>query len=267
MKALEKRYKRAFSLVLKSGKVLKKAFFHTKAKPSFKEEGELVTDFDLLVDSFLKKGLLSKFKDSWTSEESDFVKGSTAYHWILDPIDGTNNFFAKIPFFCIALALLKNDESVASVVYDPVHELAYAALKNESFKIYKRESTHILIPPLLLKSAVLSSGVSKKYLPLWEELKVEWTALKKAARTSRRYGSAALEIVQVGLGQLGFYCIMGYRKWDVAAALHFSLNAGAKVIESSDEKFLMVYNPSLEASKEFLAFKNKVLEQFKPFKS
>ena len=55
----------------------------------------------------------------------------SAYKWVIDPIDGTNNFLHAIPFFCISLALLHNDEIMAGVIYNPITTELYYAEKGQ----------------------------------------------------------------------------------------------------------------------------------------
>ena len=58
------------------------------------------------------------------------VKGTDGQHrWIVDPLDGTTNFLHSIPLFAVAIALERNDEIVASVIYNPVMDELYTAEK------------------------------------------------------------------------------------------------------------------------------------------
>ncbi len=64
------------------------------------------------------------------SEESGRQAGAGEYRWVVDPLDGTNNFCSGIPYFGTALALLQDDVPVLSVVRDPLHDHTYIARRN-----------------------------------------------------------------------------------------------------------------------------------------
>ncbi len=77
---------------------------------------------DVLTDEFPDHAIYA--------EESGRRSGSGAYRWVVDPLDGTNNFCSGIPYFGTALALLRGDVPVLSVVCDPLHDHTYVARRD-----------------------------------------------------------------------------------------------------------------------------------------
>ena len=72
-------------------------------------------------------------------EERGTVEGSDKSHrWIVDPLDGTTNFLHGIPLFCISLALERDGEIVAAVVYNPIHDELYTAEKGQGAFVNNR---------------------------------------------------------------------------------------------------------------------------------
>ncbi|WP_266078413.1 inositol monophosphatase family protein [Haladaptatus caseinilyticus] len=65
------------------------------------------------------------------AEESGEQAGESDYRWVIDPLDGTNNFCSGIPYFGTALALLHEDEPILSVIHDPLHDDTYVARRGE----------------------------------------------------------------------------------------------------------------------------------------
>ncbi|WP_458188008.1 inositol monophosphatase family protein [Haladaptatus sp. NG-WS-4] len=61
------------------------------------------------------------------AEESGERSGESAYRWVVDPLDGTNNFCSGIPYFGSAVALLHEGDPVLSVVHEPLHDHTYVA--------------------------------------------------------------------------------------------------------------------------------------------
>jgi len=245
-KPLQIRLKQALKMLLKVQKGLFKAYHQDLVEVFIKNEREWVTQYDLWVDKILKKELAQFFNDAWISEESTPLQSNTGYSWILDPIDGTNNFAKKVPFFCVSLALCYQDKTIAGFIFDVVHNTLYCAYNQKSYIITPFKTQEVLLKPLKLKEAVVSFGVSHAYLDHCQELKEGWIHLEKKTLASRRYGSAALEIVFVGLQKLGFYWIMGHHIWDVAAALLFVENIGIKVLNLPLKNTLVVYHPHLQ---------------------
>ncbi len=78
---------------------------------------------DVLTDDFPDHALFA--------EESGKQAGASDYQWIIDPLDGTNNFCSGIPYFGIAVALLHDDDPVLSVIHDPLHDDTYVARSGE----------------------------------------------------------------------------------------------------------------------------------------
>lgn len=74
---------------------------------------------------------LSKFDYSYFSEEIGYSEKITDTMWIIDPLDGTNNFSMKIPHVSISIALMKKDEIVLGLIYQPFSDTLIYAVKKE----------------------------------------------------------------------------------------------------------------------------------------
>lgn len=244
--SIKERLDTALHTVYEAGKLFLEGFYAEAVAVHKKAGNEAVTDYDIQIDAFIKKTLLSRFNDSWLSEESSPVTGETEYQWILDPIDGTNNFTHKIPFCCIALALQYQLKTVGAIIYDPIHEIVYYASLNEVSKIYKKKNQALKLSECSLGDTSISWGINQSRSREWDKLALTWNNLSRNVRTSRKLGSAALEITYVGAGHLGLYWIIGARIWDIAAALFFAERAGALYKVDYEREILAVYNPGLK---------------------
>ena len=91
----------------------------SKKQVRHKGQGNLVTDADILSEQFILQFLKGKYPD-WDilSEESNNSAAVTGYTWIVDPLDGTNNYSFGIPFFCITVALVKDEDILLGVTYN-----------------------------------------------------------------------------------------------------------------------------------------------------
>jgi myo-inositol-1(or 4)-monophosphatase len=147
-------------------------------------------------------------------EEGVAGQESSEWQWIVDPIDGTVNYFYGIPHFCISIALRHAEEIQLGVIYDPMRDEMWAVargnkptLNGASIAVSRRTQ---------LADAVLSVGFSKTAatiaagLPLLEKY-------VGRARKCRLMGSAALDLAYVACGRLDAYIEQSVSLWDVAA--------------------------------------------------
>ena len=111
----------------KAGEVLRD-HFREERQVQYKGRANIVTDADLRADKALKAFLQSEYPDHGIiSEETEPLEGSSDYTWILDPLDGTNNYSFGIPFFSTVIALRRGDETLVGVTYDPLADSQIAS--------------------------------------------------------------------------------------------------------------------------------------------
>ena len=96
---------------------------------------DLVTEADLASENKIISIIKKKFPDhSLLTEESGEEIQKSDYCWIIDPLDGTNNFYHKFPVFCVSIALYKKEKPLIGVVFDPLkNELFYAEKSKGAF--------------------------------------------------------------------------------------------------------------------------------------
>ncbi len=159
-------------------------------------------------------------------EEGGAPYGSTEFQWIVDPIDGTVNFYYGFPHFCTTLALQYQQKTILGVTYDPVRdELFYAdssgavTLNGKPIRVSTRTT---------LADAMISTGFAKSKEIVDESIgHVKQMAL--GARKVRMNGCAALDMAYVACGRLDAYFERGIRLWDIAAGHLMIENAGGAV--------------------------------------
>ena len=177
---------------------------------------------DLITDSLLKK-----FPEHALYGEEGIVGDQSSEHqWVVDPLDGTVNYFYGIPHFCVSIALRFKGEIIVGVIYDPVRDEMWRGQKGEKptlngkeFRVSERAD---------LAEAVISVGLSKTGvtieagLPLLQEM-------VHRARKCRLLGSAALDMAYVACGRFDAYIEQGISLWDVAAGWLLIETAGGSV--------------------------------------
>lgn len=185
---------------------------HTKSN-----QNDLVTEIDRNTEKFF----INKIREAYPEHKilgeeglGDQITSTDGIVWIIDPIDGTMNFVHMQRNFAISIGIFENGIGKIGLVYDVVHDELYHA-----FKGHGAFMNDIALKPLS------SSVVSKAILginPTWiiPNKRIDpsiLTPLVKAARGTRNYGSAALEIAYVAAGRLDGYISLRLSPWDYAA--------------------------------------------------
>lgn len=191
------------------------------------EAHDIKLELDVRSQEVITKLLLAKFPDhAILGEEGSAENTSTAFEWVIDPIDGTVNYFYGIPHFCISIALRENNEIIVGVIYDPIREeLWHAQLGGTPYlngkPIEVSRSEHI-------SQSIVSIGMSKTTV----EIDVAFSIFKdllKRARKCRLMGSAALDLAYVASGRLDVYIERSVNWWDIAAGVLLVNCAGGTV--------------------------------------
>lgn len=146
--------------------------------------------------------------------------------WIIDPIDGTVNFYYGLPWWCCSIAVEIDNRIVVGVVYAPELNRVYRAQADGPSYCNERE-LHVSNTADLASSMVLT-GVSQKL----EEVPTTLVWFREAALQTRKLrvmGSAALDLCQVAEGVADGYLEASIYLWDVAAAGLILERAGGRI--------------------------------------
>jgi myo-inositol-1(or 4)-monophosphatase len=121
----------ASKAVREAGKVLVSHFYSGKTVKR-KSKRDLVTEFDTLSEELILGLLKDEYPDYHVlSEEANSLVDVTGYTWIVDPLDGTNNYVFGIPNFCINLALVNSADILLGITYDPIKNELFHAEKGK----------------------------------------------------------------------------------------------------------------------------------------
>ena len=201
----------------------------TKTHAAAKEEA--VTDADRASQRFIVAGLRRRFPDDGiVGEESDTGQSITfechdprGRNWVIDPIDGTNNFIAGLGAFAVCIGLLDRGEPVLGVVYDVTRDLAYSAARGEGAWLGTRRLRAAQTPLSDSSMLMITSNVigPDGKCPAWG---ARWLA--QTNWKLRILGSAALEAVQVAAGVAHGAVTVNGKLWDAAAPAAVVLEAG-----------------------------------------
>lgn len=137
----------ARELVLQAGHLVMSFKREALAKDR-KEDSSIVTEADLQSDRLLREGLRKAFPDHGILTEEDGVSGNidSPWTWLIDPLDGTKAYAKGIPGFSVMVGLLKEKEPCLGVVFDPLEDHLYEAVRDHGcFVTHKGRKTRLKV--------------------------------------------------------------------------------------------------------------------------
>lgn len=197
-----------------------------RAKSAWKTDGTRVTATDLKISEAILRELKKQFPgDQAFSEEllnaEQPIAATARFCWVLDPIDGTNNYAAGIPTCAISLALLEHGQPVYGVVYDMARKTlihggpGFGAFDGRKPARVRPEAPHA--NSLIGFHSPYDPTLVPQAEPVIQQFKI------------RGLGSSTLHLAYVGIGLLDGVLDYNVRVWDIAAAYPIALAGGAEV--------------------------------------
>ncbi|MCD6097898.1 inositol monophosphatase [bacterium] len=217
-----------------AGAILKEGYYSVK-KIKHKAGKELVTQYDIASEDIIKEMIMLRFpKDTIIAEETESTSRIGEHVWIVDPLDGTNNFAHGFPFFCVSIGIANRGTVVAGVVYDPLRDEMFWADKNSAYlgnvRLHTSETDDI-------SSALLATGFPYDIQASEEDNLNHFAHFSKAALGIRRAGSAALDLAYVAAGRLDGFWELKLKMWDMAAGSVIVEMAGGQTTTFTGEKW------------------------------
>ncbi len=221
-----------------AGEVLRR-YFHPQTLSRAKEEGaatyNLVTDADLEAERTIVEVLRKAFpSDAVLGEESHRDDVDAPRLWIVDPLDGTNNFAHRIPHFAISIAFYEEGQARCGVIYNPVRNDWFLAQRGQG-AFYNGERVQVS-PAERLDQILIGVGF---YYDRGAMMEATLAAIRDLFRQNihgvRRFGTASLDLAHVGCGMYGAYFEYTLSPWDFAAGALFVEEAGGRVTTARGE--------------------------------
>jgi myo-inositol-1(or 4)-monophosphatase len=224
----------AIELARGAGKIVLENY--GKVRRLTKRHEEAVTDADRMSQRFIVAGLNRRFPDDGVIGEENETGQAITFEvpdadrriWVIDPIDGTNNFIAGLGAFAVCIALLERGMPVLGVVFDVTRDLVYAAAQGQGAWLGNRQLRALDTPMADSSMIMMTSNLvdPQGRCPDW--------ACRWIAQTNwkvRMLGSAALEAAQVAAGVAHGAITMNGKLWDVAAPAALVLEAGGSITD------------------------------------
>ncbi len=197
---------------------------------------DLVSDADIESELAIASFLRQSHPGHELLGEESLAGGSTeAEHlWVIDPLDGTNNFAHQLPHFAVSIAYYHRGQAVVGAVLNPARDELYTAVRGEgAFRDGTR--VHVSAEQTLAKT-LIGCGF---YYDRGNMMRSTLAAIEEffgcEIHGIRRFGTAALDLCQVGCGQFGGYFEYQLSAWDFAAGRLFVEEAGGRVTDGKGD--------------------------------
>ena len=220
------------SAAQKAGRRLARDFGEVEnLQVSLKGPGDFVSRADRQAEQTLREELeRARPGFGFLGEEGTDIEPPDGRHrWIVDPLDGTTNFLHGIPHFCTSIALERDGQMVAGILYNPVTDDLWttekgggAFLNDRRIRVGARRKLHDAV--IGTGMAHIGRGNHGHYLGQLRHLMPEVAGLRAG-------GSAALDLGYVAAGRLDGFFLNELSPWDIAAGLLLVREAGGYVTD------------------------------------
>jgi myo-inositol-1(or 4)-monophosphatase len=231
----EKELRAARQAARKSGKIINDLFGKITSIGK-KGEIDLVTEADLLSEKIIVEIIGRGFpRDSILTEEGGESGRDSGRQWIIDPLDGTTNFVHSFPFFAVSIALRVDNGLVMGIVYNPVMDEYFEAVKGEGAFLNRRPIRVSQTGDL--RESLMATGFPYRVYKEPEPMIELFKRMIVRAQGVRRPGAASLDLCYVASGRLDGFWEEGLYPWDTAAGSIIVTEAGGIVSDYRGEAY------------------------------
>lgn len=222
--------------------VLLKDFGHSEFE--YKDDGSVITPADLAMQDRLEKELKQQWPmydllgEEMTEDDQLAVINSGDGYWCIDPLDGTSNYAAGLPFFAVSIALIINAQQQLGLIYDPVRDEMFTAIKGKGAYLNGISINYSQMK--FTENKPIVAEIDLKRLP--EKLAVKLVT-ESIFASQRNIGSSAIDWCWMSAGRFDIYLHGGQKLWDYAAGSLIFSEAGGHSVSLDNE---VVFRGQLE---------------------
>ena len=201
---------------------------------------DLVSDADVDSEREIVRLIREAFPDDEIIGEEGQAGDSAAPRlWIIDPLDGTNNYAHNVPHYAVSIGFYESGSAAAGVVYQPTTDTVYTATRGGGAWIGKPDGSRVRARcggESSLSEVLIGCGF---YYDRGEVMRRTLASIEtlfgRDIHGIRRMGTASLDLVMVGLGLYGGFFEYELSAWDFAAGALFVTEAGGVMSDTEGE--------------------------------
>jgi myo-inositol-1(or 4)-monophosphatase len=226
---IEDRYRSAQAIARRAGALAREHFDHReRLDVELKGPQDFVTRADRDVEALIRSELSQAFPDDrfLGEETAASFSGPIDRCWVVDPIDGTHNFVRGVPYWNVAIAYVEEGSAAIGVVFDPVANELYHALRGDGAWCDDAQGAHRLHAAMAndLRGAYVALGHHDR-APDSRYLAIRARMMERGV-SMRNFGSAALQLAHVASGRLDAFVELQLSIWDAIGGLCLVEEAG-----------------------------------------
>jgi myo-inositol-1(or 4)-monophosphatase len=221
--------RKAGELIARAQIDLNKLTIEEKAPNDFVSNIDQKAEFiirDVIQQAYPTHSILGEEQGFTENEESNTV-------WIIDPIDGTQNFIKGLPFFAVSIGIKEDGKLTHGVIYDPMRQELFTATRGKGAFLNSRIRVS---DKRGLNSALVATGFPHYNKENWSQYQTSLQTIFSQVADIRYLGSAALALAYVACGRLDGYWESGLKEWDIAAGALLVKEAGGFVTDFSGQE-------------------------------
>lgn len=213
---------------------LLKDFGHSEFE--YKDDGSVITPADLAMQDRLEEELKHHWPmyeilgEEMSDDEQLAVINKGGAYWCIDPLDGTSNYAAGLPFFAVSIALIEDKQQQLGLIYDPIRDEMFTAIKGQGAYLNDQLIDHSNMK--LTENKPIVAVIDLKRLP--EKLAIKLVT-ESIFASQRNIGSSALDWCWMAAGRFDIYLHGGQKLWDYAAGSLIFREAGGFSISLDNE--------------------------------
>jgi len=219
---LRKNLKIALKAARAGAKVVLENFGQSKDSRVKGDSKGLVTATDLAAEKAILDILRNESDYPVLSEESTTKIEMNGPVWVVDPLDGTNNFARSLPLFAVSVGLMNENESLLGVIIDPVNQKEYCAVKGGGAFCNGEKIAHPKFDTDYIPMLFLNHGYPEVDRSKFKEL----SKLLASKFNTLKLGTTALELCYIAAGSVDGFICSGDELWDFAAGIVITQEAG-----------------------------------------
>lgn len=232
----------------------------------------IVTAADIETEKLIREEIGKQFPQHLVMGEEeglDAGNGEKTFLWVVDPIDGTNNFAKGLPYYAVSIGVgiwdPKKDtfEPIVGVVYHPPVKEMFSADDSGAYRNGVTVNPDSFRPQLKLSDSLVVTGFSSSRGEEFEKNVRAIKSIQPASLALRIQGAAALDLIYTAVGTYNVFYERGLKPWDIAAGGFIAEKCGLKVTNFKGEKVHYLKDPHIivaqeEAYKELFTHLSKV---------
>ena len=218
---------------------------------SFKAKSDIVTEIDIKAEKLIISKIKKNFPDhSIHSEEEGLIDNKSSFLWVIDPVDGTMNYYHAASPFIVAVCLVENNIPLISAIYNPVRDQLYFAERGKGATLNNRKIK--VNNNFELKNSVVMTHISSKKDARVRTI-IALDSIFNKTLHMRMFGSGLAAMTYVASGKFDVFFNISTHPWDILPGALIVEEAGGVVTDiqgkkiNADSKSVLATNGKVHA--------------------